>query len=56
MDKGVNVMKRIYIAGPYSAPDVLSVFENMRKGMVLATQVRKLGYAPFAPWTDTTVR
>ena len=45
-------MKRIYIAGPYSAPDVLSVFNNMRKGMVLATQVRQLGYAPFCPWMD----
>jgi hypothetical protein len=45
-------MKRIYIAGPYSADTVLDVFENMRKGMVLATQVRQLGYAPFCPWMD----
>jgi hypothetical protein len=45
-------MKRIYIAGPYSAGDVLTVFENMRKGMVLATKVRQLGFAPFCPWMD----
>jgi hypothetical protein len=45
-------MKRIYVAGPYSGGDVLTVFDNMRRGMVLATQVRQLGYAPFAPWMD----
>jgi hypothetical protein len=45
-------MKRIYCAGPYSAGDVLTVFENMRKGMVLATKVRQLGFAPFCPWMD----
>ena len=45
-------MKRIYIAGPYSSDNVLGVFENMRKGMALATQVRRLGYAPFCPWMD----
>jgi hypothetical protein len=45
-------MKRIYIAGKYSAGDVLTVFDNMRKGMVLATQVRQLGHAPFCPWMD----
>ena len=46
------MQRRIYIAGPYSAPDVLSVFSNMRRGMILATQVRKLGFAPFCPWMD----
>ena len=45
-------MKRIYIAGPYSADNVLSVFENMRKGIALATRVRREGYAPFCPWMD----
>jgi hypothetical protein len=45
-------LKRVYIAGPYSADNVLDVFENMRRGMVLATQVRQLGFAPFCPWMD----
>jgi hypothetical protein len=45
-------MKRIYIAGPYSADNVLSVFDNMQRGMRLATQVRQLGFAPFCPWMD----
>ena len=45
-------MKRIFIAGPYAGDNELKVFENMRKGMTLATQVRRLGYAPFAPWMD----
>jgi hypothetical protein len=45
-------MKRIYCAGPYSGGDVLTIFENMRRGMLLATQVRRLGFAPFCPWMD----
>jgi hypothetical protein len=45
-------LKRVYIAGAYSADNVLSVFENMRKGMMLANQVRQLGYAPWCPWMD----
>ena len=45
-------MLRVYIAGPYSATDVLTVFENMRRGMVLATQARQFGFAPFCPWMD----
>jgi len=45
-------MKKIYVAGPYSGDNVLTIFANMRKGMVLASQVRQLGYAPFCPWMD----
>ena len=40
-------MKRIYIAGAYSANNVLTVLDNMREGMRLATKVLLLGYAPF---------
>ena len=45
-------MKRIYIAGAYSASNVITVLDNMRKGMRLATKVFLLGYAPFCPWLD----
>jgi hypothetical protein len=45
-------MKRIYIAGPYSADNVLDVLRNMRRGMKLATEVFKRGYAPFCPHLD----
>lgn len=44
--------KRIYIAGAYSANNVLGVFHNIRKGIQLATEVFKVGYAPFCPWLD----
>ncbi|RLJ04023.1 MAG: hypothetical protein DRP08_02570 [Candidatus Aenigmatarchaeota archaeon] len=45
-------MNRIYIAGAYSADNVITVLNNMRKGMRLATKVLLLGYAPFCPWLD----
>ena len=45
-------MKRIYIAGAYSADNVISVLDNMREGMRLATKVLLLGYSPFVPWFD----
>lgn len=44
--------KRVYVAGAYSATDVISVLNNMREGMRLSTQVFLLGYAPFCPWLD----
>lgn len=45
-------MKRIYIAGAYSASNVITVLDNMREGMRLATKVLLLGHAPFCPWID----
>jgi hypothetical protein len=45
-------MKRIYVAGAYSAPTVLQVLGNMRRGMQLAGEVLKAGFAPFTPWFD----
>ena len=45
-------MKKIYIAGKYSAEDVITAFDNMRKGMRLSTQVLLAGFAVFSPWVD----
>jgi hypothetical protein len=45
-------IKRVYVAGAYSADDVLKVFGNMRKGIDAAVEVLKKGYAPFCPWLD----
>lgn len=45
-------MKRVYVAGAYSATSVLEVFDNMRRGMRLAHMVLKCGFAPFVPWFD----
>jgi hypothetical protein len=43
---------RVYCAGAYSGPDVLSVLGNMRRGIRLATDVLQAGFAPFCPWYD----
>ena len=45
-------MKRIYIAGAYSADNVITVLDNMREGMRFATKVFLIGYSPFCPWLD----
>jgi len=45
-------MKRIYIAGPYSADNVMDVLKNIREGIKISTEVFKLGYSPFSPWLD----
>jgi hypothetical protein len=45
-------MIRVYVAGAYSGPDVLSVLNNMRIGMRAAKDVLVAGMAPFCPWLD----
>jgi hypothetical protein len=45
-------MKRVYVAGPYSGPDIITVLGNMRKGLKLSVRVLEAGMAPFAPWLD----
>ncbi len=45
-------MKRIYVAGAYSADNVIDILDNMRRGMKLAKDVLLAGYAPFCPWMD----
>ena len=45
-------MKRVYVAGPYSADNITDVFENIRKGMRAGTEVFLAGYSPYVPWHD----
>jgi hypothetical protein len=45
-------MKKIYIAGAYSADNVMDVLTNMRKGMRLSTEAFLAGFAVFCPWLD----
>lgn len=45
-------MKRIYVAGPYSGTDVITILNNIRIGMRLSTEVFLAGHAPFTPWLD----
>jgi hypothetical protein len=45
-------MKRIYIAGAYSADNVIDVLRNIGRGERLAGEVFRAGFAPFCPWHD----
>jgi hypothetical protein len=45
-------MKRIYIAGPYSADNIADCLENMRRGMRAGVEVFLAGFAPWVPWHD----
>jgi hypothetical protein len=45
-------MKRIYIAGPYSADNVMDVLKNIREGIRISTQIFNAGFSPFCPWLD----
>jgi nucleoside 2-deoxyribosyltransferase len=47
-------MKKIYVAGPYSATDVLSVLKNIGRGEYWSSQLFMRGFAPFTPWHDKT--
>ena len=43
---------RVYVAGAYSADNVMGVLGNMGRGRLLAYQAFKAGFAPFVPWHD----
>jgi hypothetical protein len=45
-------MKRIYVAGPYSADNVLDVLRNIGRGEKACASLFKMGFAPFCPWHD----
>ena len=45
-------MKRIYVAGPYSADNVLDVLRNIGRGEKACARLFAAGYAPFCPWHD----
>lgn len=49
---GDEQMKRVYVAGPYSADNVLDVLKNIGKGEKVCAELFHLGYAPFCPWHD----
>jgi hypothetical protein len=49
---GGKNMLRVYIAGAYSADNVLGVLNNMRVGMRAGTKVLLAGFSPFVPWLD----
>jgi hypothetical protein len=46
-------MRRVYIAGPYSAPTICEGLENIRRGRRMATKLLQHGIAVFCPWLDS---
>lgn len=45
-------MKRVYVAGPYSANNVLDVLRNIGRGERACSDLFYSGLAPFCPWHD----
>lgn len=45
-------MQRVYVAGPYSADNVLSVLKNIGYGEKVCADLFGMGFAPFCPWHD----
>lgn len=45
-------IKRVYIAGAYSANNVITILDNIREGMRVGTELFLKGYSPFVPWFD----
>jgi hypothetical protein len=45
-------MKKIYVAGAYSANNVLDVLKNIGRGEDYSAKLFMMGYAPFCPWHD----
>jgi len=47
-----EAMKTVYIAGPYSADNVVDFLKNVRRGIAASVRWMRAGYAPFCPFLD----
>jgi hypothetical protein len=45
-------MKRVYVAGAYSANNVIDVLKNIGRGEQYSAEIFFRGMAPFCPWHD----
>lgn len=45
-------MKKVYVAGPYSADNVIDVLANIRVGIHESAKILKHGFAVFCPFLD----
>jgi len=43
---------KVYVAGSYSADNVLAVLQNIGRGEKACAELFRLGFAPFCPWHD----
>ena len=46
---------RVYVAGPYSADNVIDVLENIRKGQRASVEILLDGHDPFCPWFGLSI-
>jgi len=47
-------MLKVYVAGMYSADNVLDVLKNIGNGQRTCAYLFSLGFSPFCPWHDKT--
>ena len=47
-------MKKVYVAGKYSADNVIEVLQNIGKGKVACAELFHDGLYPFCPWHDAS--
>lgn len=47
-------MKRVYVAGAYSANNIIDCLKNIGRGEEYSAKVFMKGFAPFCPWHDKT--
>jgi hypothetical protein len=45
-------INRVYVAGKYSADNVLDVLRNIGRGEKACAHLFDMGFAPFCPWSD----
>ena len=45
-------MYRVYVAGAYSATDVLSVAKNINRGITESIRLMEKGFYVYSPWGD----
>ena len=45
-------MSIIYVAGPYSADNVIDVLKNIGRGQQVCANLFDYGFNPFCPWHD----
>lgn len=43
---------RVYVAGPYSSGDIITILENIRNGQRQSVRLLLAGHEPFCPWLD----
>lgn len=43
---------KVYIAGPYSGQDAVTMIRNIRHGLILNQKVRYMGLLTYCPWSD----